>query len=123
MNSDSFKVVCGIKSLVAWGTTIYQSAPPPTHKHQRCLCVGGGAKASMMGTVAHKKLAAPVNLKTKVGALKVSKQVLFLEGHLIFDWHVLPCSTMCHNAMRCFVKMSSVMSCVNACGNEWIQRV
>ena len=110
MNSDSFKVVCGIKSLVAWGTTFYQSAPPPTHKHQRCLCVGGGATASMMGAVAHKKLAAPVNLNTKVGALKVSKQVLFHEGTLFWIgmfYHVMPCGTM-------FCEMSSVMNCVNS---------
>ena len=94
MNSDSFKVVCGIKSLVAWGTPFYQSAPPPTHKHQRCLCVGGGAKASMMVTGGQKSEQPHVNLKIKVGALKVPKQVLFQEGDLILDWHVLPCSTM-----------------------------
>ena len=107
MISDSLKVVCGIKSLVAWGTTFCQSAPPPTHKHQRCLCVGGGAKASMMGTGGQKSEQPHVNLKIKVGALKVPKQVLFQEGNLILDWHVLPCDTM-------FCEKSSVLNCVNS---------
>ena len=99
---------------------MYQSAPPPTHKHQRCLCVGGGAKASMIGTGGQKSEQPHVNLKIKVGALKVPKQVLFQEGNLILDWHVLPCSAMWSYALW---NVKCLELCKFLCGNEWIQIV
>ena len=79
--------------------------------------MGGGQRASMMGTGGQKSEQPHVNLKIKVGALKVSKQVLFQEDHLILDWHVLPCSTMFYHVLPCetmFCEMSSVLNCVNS---------
>ena len=52
------KLFVALKAWLPGALHFYQSAPPPTHKHQRCLCVGGGAKASMMGGKRTKKWAA-----------------------------------------------------------------
>ena len=43
-----FKLFVAFKKLGCLGHCILSKCPPPTHKHQRCLCVGGGQRASRM---------------------------------------------------------------------------